>query len=139
MTEDTKTAALPSFESTFSKDISQPQNDQPDDITTTNNPMGNAGDDATITAEEPEMQTEDVFYFNLRHHYDPWEEEKLKLDDIIEAVHITFPNDRGTVVQPLWNSKKGIYKVVLNEPVPKQDYTITLTCGGVEQQVKLYV
>ena len=119
---DTKSGPLPSFASTFGG--------------------------MTLIETETEIQERndvdevakhDIWYFNLRYHYHPWELKQVVFDDVVEAVQKTFPEDPDLIVTPLKYSRWGLYRVALNEPVPDKEYTVIINKIGGDVKAKLYV
>ena len=73
------------------------------------------------------------------YHYDAWEIERLEFDDVIHAVHESFPGDQGLIIQKLRYSLDGMYRVILTEQVEHKDYTINLKKGEETITVNLYI
>ena len=92
-----------------------------------------------VCDETVDTPKHDMWYFNLRYHYHPWEIKHIEYDDIVMAVRETFPEDPGLIVTPLRNSMNGIYRVALNEPVPENEYIIKLKKNGNDVDAKLYL
>ena len=55
------------------------------------------------------------FGFSLRAHFTPFS--LPPIEEVVAALHNTFPNEPGMIVQPLRGRGQGLFKVTLTSPI----------------------